>query len=523
MCRGGGSGEVGIVMSKWLGWSLGAIVLMGSVLYVVMDHAACVDTEAVVLHNWQDYGWWTLRAGYVVNEGGLHSGDAVRILHGHLSTVLWPYHLVTLLTGSLSAAYGLVYLAFLILSLLAFWWAFADKRSALLWGFALACSPAFLRSFLDVDPVSHGLLYTAVLFPVGLRLLSGATTTRPRMAAALVLLMCVLSLDWPNAMALAIWAPLFLMLHGAHLNWRRAFWLLLPLGLFSAALMVLMILHKQQGLVSLSFLAKHYTAGADVHAGDFGVAWLVAIKRHGMASGIGWLPLWGLWLVALFRRPSLSGSAWWLCLLPVGLSLLLLLVLKDYFAAHQWLVAPLVANGLTAAVWGLDFLRNRQRQTGTDAHRGWWWPLPLMLAYGLVFALFFRMNNADKTLTHELLARHTPRQAVILLYPYDHTKDGKPLEIAKRASLEFDRLVEPYEPGKGAQVTAGGRPCFVLAKAPLPKGELVARAEVAHGFLDRVSGRVLDVYRQKISQRRKGDSSEWSGWLYLYRESNNQQ
>lgn len=507
---------------KWFWLMLVLLLLASGAIYGVMDHAACVDTEAVVLHNWHDYGWWHLRGGYVVNAGGIQPGESARILHGHLTTALWPHYLFCQLAGSQTAAYGLAYLMFIAFLLGAFWWTFADKRMALLWGAAFAFSPAFLRSYLDVDPVSYGLLYTALLFPAGLKLLAEAPAKRSRTTAALLLMLLALSLDWPNALALAIWAPLFLVLEGERVAWRRAFELLLPLGLFSAALMVAMILHKQQGHISLAFLAKHYATGADVQAGSQGIAWAVVFKRHLMASGIGWLPLWGLWLVALFRGPRVARGPWLLCLLPVVISLLLLLVMKDYFAAHQWLVAPLVANGLTASVWGLGLQRTRHQQPGNQAQtgRGWWWPVPLMLVYALFFALFFRMNNAEKTLTHELLASHTPRQAVILLYPYDHQKDSKPLEIAKRAELEFDRTVAPYEVGRATLLAAGGRPCFVLAKAPLPGGVLVAQAERAQGLLDRLSGRVLDFYRQKISQRRKGDSSDWAGWLYLYRDTN---
>lgn len=504
----------------WL--MLSGLLLAGGVLYVVMDHASCVDTEAVVLRNWHDYGWWHLLGGYVVNAGGIQAGEQARILHGHLTTSLWPHYIFSLLAGSQAASYWLAYLVFIGGLLGAFWWAFSDKKLALLWACAFVFSPALLRSYLDVDPVSYGLLYTIVLFPVGLKLLESSGTSRVRHVSAWLLLLFALSLDWPNALALVIWAPLFLTLHGGCWTWRRACLWLLPLGLFSALLMVAMILHKQQGITSLAFLVKHYSAGVDAQAGNLGVSWAVTIKRHVMASGLGWLPLWGVWSVIWLRGPRLDWQRQGLLLLPVVLSMCLLLAVKDYFAAHQWLVAPLVANGLTASLWGLSRQRSVLPPPITDerSSRMLAWTVPLMLIYALLFALFFRMNNAEKTLTHELLARNTPRQAAILLYPYDHKKDSKPLEIAKRAELEFDRTMAPFEAGKAASLVAGGRPCFVLAKAPLPGGVLVAQAEAQPGLLGRLSGRALDFYRQKISQRRKGDSSDWAGWIYLYRDTN---
>jgi hypothetical protein len=503
----------------WL--TLSGLLLAGGVLYVVMDHAACVDTEAVVLRNWHDYGWWSLRAGYVVNEGGIQAGEPVRILHGHLSTVLWPYHLLHLLTGDLAMSYGLAFLAFIACLWGAFWFAYPNKRLAVWWSLALVCSPAFLRSYLDVDPVSHGLLYCTLAFPVALRwLMAPSEPNRLQTIWLSLLLLVVLSLDWPNAMSLAIWSPMFLLLERDRWSWRRAFQWLFPLGLFSAALMVAMILHKQQGNVSLAFLLKHYAVGADAHVENLGVSWLVAIKRHVMASGIGWLPLWGVWCIMVCQTRRLEYRRLGLCLLPVLGSLLLLLVLKDYFADHQWLVAPLVANGLTASVWGL--CQQRDLTVATEVvpvqWRGWIWAVPLLLMYALFFALFFRMNNADKAQTHAMISHYTPRQAVVLMYPYDYKRDGKTLEVAKRARMEFDRQVEPYVPGQVAVQSARGRPCFVLARTNLPGGMLVAQVTNQTGFMAGMTSRILDFYRNKISQRRKGDTSEWSGWNYLYQE-----
>ncbi len=483
------------------------------------------NKEAIAVQHWNDYGLLKMRAAFVIKPGPLSEAELADPprFRGHLLLNAIPYHIFQKVTDSRSLGLllsGAMIVALLGLSVAALSRADIKERSFLI--LAIFTSPALLREALSLDPVPGSLLLAlpALLWVFAAFNRSDASARSllpPIIAAALAM-----TLNWTNAIALAVWSPLLLWSVWSAEKRTLRFAGFLLVGIVSAAVFGWLVWDKLQG-TSAEHVAGYLAGSGAAYGKDLPLA--AVFKRLFMACIVGLAPLWLLLAANLLEwRSAYRTKAFFFAVLPVVLAMALVaLVLRNYASHAQWAVAaPIVLQGLVAtcsallvnrpiAAWNAErpspktvlLLRNRFVSSLL---------VLCIVCYGLAFTVLFSAFGATTQKTLRYVLANTKPHDVLIVSPVDKSlgrlsEDGYLMDM----SHQLLRECVAAETKRASDALASERVCFLLttqldlAKVALPRqAESNQLSKLLQPFFNwyqkRVSGRSQDGLRNPENQ-----------------------
>lgn len=503
--------------------ALGLILLGSALLYQAAplgDRTSC--WTHTVLRNWEEYGLGELRGRLVCNPGGAGAREQPVIYGGHQPFVLYAALLIGQATGGAGRSGLGFHLVLCLVVALSTWRLLGGSRFGWLAAGAAVLSPGFLRFMLIIDPVT-----VPVMLGLPVALWTDRLLQRDRLSPAARLAVAALVagyavLNWTSAFALAGLLGYLLVALRGRAGRLLGFAVVAGLGILAAG--AIAVLQKvapggSGGLSSLDAFYNTYLVGPGGYDGN-PMSWGRAVARVGAACVAGLLPVLALGAAAAGLAARRSSREVWTGSLPLLAVLLTIAGMRNYFAHHPWMAAPVVLFGLILSMklW----LEVRASQAGPEAARAslpmrWpqWAFLVGCLVYGLALMLVLRVNSAVTDPLLRLTREHTARRD-LLVYAAD--RDPWLAQNARRLGEHLDRrMLESGAAPPTAEAGHGYRR-FLLATAPRPEaGELVARSQRDDFPLIGAVEGMLGWYRRHIARRATGDRLEAGTIFYLYR------
>ncbi|HUJ71693.1 MAG TPA: hypothetical protein VLZ30_05580 [Verrucomicrobiae bacterium] len=471
--------------------------------------------KASVLRTWREAGYWTVAGKPVTNPGGVHAGDAQEIYAGYRAYSLLPLYWTYLLTNDLSVALVVLYFLLVPVLVLTIWWFLGKGPWALLIGSLFCLSPGYLRStVMDWDPVAATMLL-GIPFILALVNVVGSPPRHRAVTVAVIIAVAVYAqIEWATFFDLGVgWAACALLLWPTR---RRQLGLLtvfiICLTISSA---VVLLLQKSGGGSGVAGKLSAYTIGAGGYD-QHGMSWSTAVRRIGVASAVGLLPLWAVFffvaIPVLWKTPR-QGVIACLPLVAAGMEIC---ALRNDMANHQWIPIPVEALGIILSLYflrrgaspGAPALANLPRHSSLSFPAIPWLTAGSIL-YTLVVLLAFRASGAETHALISLVDTHTPRHAIVFIGP-----DLEHLVASKDLGGIIDRKILPMDTpiGSNRQNASGGE-AYVLNSAPLSDvGPLVAQSTTVKGD---AATALVTWYRQTITH--KTYHVERAGTFYLYK------
>ena len=248
------------------------------------------------------------------------------------------------------------------------------------------------------------------------------------------------SLNWSTVWLLG---PCTLLLLGLPQISRRAVFLFILLsGASSGALVIASFLikaslsHAATGTGNMGqFIGSYLWGGAGYGTG---MTMGKAALRLSFVNGIGLLPLLAIcgWSAAKhFQRGNPKN---WLVLSPFALAVVELAFMRNYFAHHPWMAAPVLLVGLvfSLALWRVQI----ETRAVTVNKKIFFLPVTVLLCfiYGVAIVMFFRANEANQLSLIRLIRHSTKRSDCIVIIK---NLDPETAAMAARFDEILDRRV----------------------------------------------------------------------------------
>jgi hypothetical protein len=335
-----------------------------------------------------------------------------------------------------------------------------------------------------------------------------------------VLTLAFTSLNWTTAWVLG---PCALLLLGMPQINRRAVFLFIALAGVSSVLVVAgSVIAKVgghhdagTGAANISGFIRGYTWGNTGYG--TGLTTGKALLRLAFVNGIGLLPLLvigGCMAMKCLRgRNRKIGFA----LSPFALAVVEIGFMRNYFAHHPWMAAPVLLVGL---IFSLVLLRLRiedaAAMTGRETIQpGILFPAAISLLvfiYGMAVMVFFRANETNELSLVKLVRQHTERSNCIVIVK---NLDPETARMAPRFDAVLDRRVVVADDLD--HLPASQTPIVILSTAP-SSGGLNLLAQTSDGGTNSQSWlrKTTDWFNHSIARRRPGDRLELAGTYFLY-------
>ena len=482
-------------------------VLFSSMPISELDSGWCHN----VIRNWDATGFFKLGGQLVTNPGGVLPDSPLEIYSGHR-----PYSLIfPFVIGKIAGGFGSGGVAFyLVLSAavaLAAKHLLGNRAAAWLGGLLVLMCPGYVRMTVGLDtltlPVLMGLPFLA---PVCKRL----HDPRPiglGMAALMALTVATYAvLNWTTAFVFPI-VGLYLIAQMGLFN-RRFVLFTLTATVATVAVALVSIASKAGGGSSGGFALFYnsYLWGGGGYGG-FPMNWKTAIVRLSVASLLGLLPLLMFSGWALVRHRQAGGLVPKM-FLPVAGAVVSVVGMRNYFAHHPWMAAPVLIVGLVFSL--ALILPQLEAGPAEPGYRELLWILGAA-AYCYLIVATFNVNSADADRLITLVKQHTPRNGVIIL---SKTVDTSGFHQVQRFNDEFDRTVLLPKDGQATETDGSGNtPTFFLSNEKVPAlGEPVAQTQDRKGLLTGAINAGLEWYRTHVSKRSATDRLSLSENYYLY-------
>ncbi|MDR3457173.1 MAG: hypothetical protein P4N60_06975 [Verrucomicrobiae bacterium] len=488
-----------LVASLWLLW--------------LFDDGLGMGWPSDTLRNWQQCGVTTLHGALVFNPGGFEAVTAPQIYHGMSPFCLYTVLICTKLLGWTGLG---TFSFFLVLGVLVLWgtWSLLGRGNfAQLAAVAVILSPGYGRWLVGIDPnaisVLLGIPYAAAVTEL---------LKKPRLRAADSLLIFLLT----GAFVI--------------LNWTTA-WVLTPFGIFllatsqvrrARAVKFLTVAAAGSILfVFSSMLAK--SGGAAVGGGGAGQHFLGGYTwgNYGYGEGlttsrafiriffittIGLLPVLLLWAMTAFHKFRVAPANGFIALLPLGVALLEIAAMRNYFGHHPWMAPPVVIVGLIFSINLLSATATESRPATGGGLKRLVFIAAVCLVYGLAVVSFYRANGSEGRSLTRMVRHETARTDWIVL-----VKNVDPVTAQQSDRLDgtLDRHVVVVDDLKDLPA---GQSLAILTAVPMNGGQLIAQERVGSGSgLDAVLPKAADWFNRTISRRKPGDRPEFASQYYLYR------
>jgi hypothetical protein len=385
-----------------------------------------------------------------------------------------------------------------------------DNVAALLAGAVILC-PGYMQSVDGLDPNTLSVLPAIPYAVIALAILRRPKFTNGLALALLLITAGFMSLNWTTAW---VCGPCFFLFLGTRGVNRRGL-------VFLVAVMAIAV----PSIAALSFAAKsggHLpgTGAGGSMLGAYlwgnagygeGLTTARAYLRLAFYNGASLFPMWlGLiWVAA--NRVGGGGRISWIAFAPLAMSVVNMLVMRNYFGHHPPMAGAVLLVGL---VFSVALLRAPAPEGREEARQKYSFKQVLVFtalcfAYGLIFMVLFRANGASRLSLDQLIRNHTARpETVVVLEKND------PVVAAQASRLEepFDRHITVIT---NLQDLAGEKSQWVLlSSARLDDSfSLVAQSEApAKSGLSKVG----DWFNRAIARRNPGDRIDVAAVYYLY-------
>lgn len=480
----------------------------------------------IVLRNWHDYGLFNLDGKMIWNPGGIGVTSAPKLYGGHQPWVLYLAYFLQWLTGS-PGDHGLLFFVLFCWSV----WAslrllFADWSWGPYLAFAGALSPGLLRSPLQLDTL-------AIPVPLGLAVFTFINRRVARNEKRVLSLFISLSLlsvyvliNWTTVFALgpmlAAWFVVWIVV-----SRRPCLWIFFSVPSVLCLFFVswLAMSGKSSEAEGVREAAHRFFNTYLFGAGGYGgmsVTWLDALRRVLVANGISLLPFLAVFAWAWHLCPAKNQSGLFLSLLPLGIAILSIGGMRNYFAAHPWMTGSVFVVGLSLALWTRAAEESRPPNILTP-------PGDIKFCFGLRPSLVFvfvslyclvmagvlRLNAVSNDSLMQWLKGSTSRSDIILYSPLADPWIAAQKEVI---SGNCDRVLESEKDfhGLGNFHRFIGRR-FFLTSRPLETSIKTVWTEVDVLQAHRLAG-FLEVYRRYISKRDSREVFQIPDTVYLYRQ-----
>jgi len=514
------------ISNRWfVFFALLAVLFLGSWVLYRATPAADRNGEwgHCVLRNWQDFGFFNLKGKLVCNPGGENLPEHPFVYAGHRALGLYPAYFIDWASGGCED--GLAFhLVFSVIIGIATWLLLGRSLMGMVAAALVVFSAGYLRVVTHLDLFAIPVLFGVPFFFYARELLDREKLAPGAIALLVGAVAVYAPLNWTTIFSFAITVAYLAVALPKRLTRILLFTLLV--GTVGAAVLGVSLASKAGGASSANpsaLLARfwnQYLLGPLGYDGQ-GMSWRKAITRLTAVNTVVLLPLWlmAFWQVwrAGRREGGFSGNLLF-SLLPLLTAILSIAGLRNYFAHHPWMAAPVLIYGI---VFSLRLLRDRagSREAPVDRLRTFAQAGALIgggFLYGFVLLLCLNVNSAGENALLRLARQNTARHDVFFFSTGD-----EPWLAQNWSRLAFlmDRKLMPLPDSteKPLALPSPSGSSFQLSSHVLP----APRNWLARTELEAVPGqtfvaRILDWYRAHVSRRAQGDRIVVEE-LYLYR------
>jgi hypothetical protein len=494
------------------------VITCSALLIYLVDDGLGMGWPQNVVRNWQQFGLFKLRGQLVFNEGGFEALTRPEIFRGISPVSLYPPYAATELFGWT----GLGTMSFHILLAAAVFWAIWQLLGRTNFAFVTATvvilTPGYLRWQKGLDPCTIPVLLSLPYIAIILSILRKYRLSVVSLIGLSALIWCFTSLNWSTAW---VCGPCILLLWFSPNVERRKTIIFAALSAVSCAIL---------GIISVKIKAGTGNAGSSnlfqfflsYTWGDTGYGLNLttgkAVLRLAFVNVVGLLPALVIFVYVLEERIRRQRRIW-PSISPLALSVLDIAIMRNYFAHHPWLAAPVLLVGL---ILSLALLRT-DNMAATE-------PLPLdagtnrqnasvvasvfvcCFAYGLCVLFILRANEADLLSLVRLIRHDTGRSDLVVLV---RNSDPQTVDLAPRLPEVLDRRVVVIN--QFYDLPAMENRAVILSSVPL-NGNLRVLAQSDSGETKSRSWetKLADWFNESIARRRPGDRLNVAPRYFLY-------
>jgi hypothetical protein len=465
-----------------------------------------------VLNNWEQYGFFQLGGQLVSNPGGHGALENPEIYGGHRPHVARAAYVFGLITGSPGENGWLFHATLSVIVGLSIWVGLGKTNSSALLAFATIISPGFIRTPLGIDTLA-----IPVLLGIPMLFLAASTIGNPqnswrRVSLFAFLLIIYTFVNWTTALALGI--IFSYLLANKNRDLKKLFLFLIVSGISASLVLFISLINKKSGdsdfSESVSLFFNSYLFGSGGYGG-IPMDWATSIRRIFFANALGLLPMicaMGIFFCLERQNLRIHSAAF----LPLVAGLAGIAILRNYFAAHPWMAAPVLILGLVGtAKLLIEDWRSTISNNSKIVKKILFLTAFLCLAYTLLIAEVFKINSAGMDSIFQLIRSHTDRTDIILIDPQSFS--GKP--IGKWLESACDRKTLE-ENDKNLEIVNRALNRFILTSNSRNQPFIQIAQTDARGQSTNILSNLLDWYRSNIARRAQNDSPVEVETYYLY-------
>ena len=483
-------------------------------LQYLLDNGVGSGWPAVVVRNWQEFGFFHLHGKLVTNIAGFEAVTSPMVYSGMSPVCLYPAYFTT----QIFAWTGLDTMAFQILMAALVFWAIwrllgRDDFALTVAAVAVLC-PGYGRWLKLLDPNAISVLLGLPYIVIVVAILKKPRLGFASVAGLLMLTLAFISLNWTTAWVLG---PCALLLLGLPQINRRAAILFIAMAgacsllfVLGSALMKAVSCHFGTG--NWDTFIRSYTWG-NVGYG-LGLTTGKAFVRLGFVNLVALLPLFVAAGMVAIKHFRVGDKKNWFALSPLALAVLEIGFMRNYFGHHPWMAAPVLLVGL---VFFMVLLRSQAEVPATAPTQKTgvgWLPATALLCflYGLAVVGFFRVHELNGLALAGLVSQHTARSECLVIVK---SLDPQTAKIAPQIEYHVDRRVLVVDDLEHLP-TGQGR--LVILSAVPADGALSLRAQASGGEDDSQSlmQKMCGWFTRVIARRQPGDRTDFAGTYLLY-------
>ena len=457
-----------------------------------------------VLNNWEQYGFSALSGQLVTNPGGHGALDDPQIYGGHKPHVARAAYFIGILSGSPGEDGWLFHVLLSVLVGMSIWLGFGKTSWAALLSICTIISPGFIRTPLQLDTLAIPVLLGIPVLFIASKVFFAKQRDWRKTALFFVLLAFYAQINWTTA--LSVFVICSYLVASKKLSLKSLAVFVAISGVAVCFVLITSLLHKQSAsrsfMQSASLFFNSYLFGAGGYGG-LAMDWITALRRIAVANIIGLMPLLvGLVFVAV--KLGLTQTLKPLHLLPLAASIVCILILRNYFATHPWMAAPIIILGLIATMKIFSDSRLAKHPAANSSFSLFY--CVLIVVFSLIYAWgiikIFAINAQASDSIARMVKTHTQRDDLIFV---QGAVFRDPAAIGKISDL-CDRLVMSGYPA--ALNPVNNDLChFVLTTGLPPEGYIkIANTSAYKDASSQTLSMLLDLYRTTISRRTIGDS-----------------
>ncbi len=477
------------------------VLIVSALLFSLVGHGDVSAWPANSVHNWEQYGLGALHGKLVINPGGFEALTKPATYIGHRATSFYPVFAVSELLGWAGDGLLMFHLVFSGALFFAAWFLLGRSHWALVGAVVATLCPGYSVYPTVVDPNAMALYLTVPFAALVTRLLAGESLSPQRLALLALLTFAYSSLNWSTVFGHGILFCTLLVLPAVTRK-RLGIYTVLA-GLSVGIVGVMSVLDKVHGGAGptgggqfggfQSFLST-YTWGHSGYGED--MTFTKAIVRLGAVNTLGLFPLLAFTAYLFVKCRQASRRLDLLALLPFLAAVGGVLTLRNYFAHHPWMAAPMLVPGLVLSLAVL-LRRNSAENIGGKKIVVSALFLAGSLCYAVAVLGAHRFYHAESLELTALVRHHTQRADIIVLVK---NLDPQMAEQAESLADSCDRHVVLL-PDLNAPLPAGANVIVLSATNLGNQFPVVARSEksalLSLPFIKELSA----WYAQKIARR----------------------